>query len=413
MSDTTPVIDFTELSSSVQGENLEQLTRLLGRALGLGTEWTGRGADGGLDLLFSEHLSGSLSKQRRRWVVSCKDKARSGSSVLENDLPSITDKVKQHQADGFLLVTTTTVGTAAKALIDSLDASRGGPIYTLVWDAAELTSMLLVKSNENLLEQFFPKSYERLVRVHTMDQALSILRKELPADLFHTIYQMVSSTSTRTLDGESVWPYDHEVAAILGKIARLLLQEQDLDAAVDAAQTVGFDAIRALAVKLSELDSGIQHDFLAALVNSSFEPDLRFNAFQLLIDEHEVSPNEQIHLASSLEGRYLSAIYGMEIQAFVTRTFYSYQPDMKFTKQLEQICDTFDVDTVHIDFMSVEPSHTEAITFKGGVTLELTLGDEIGRVFEAAFPGSFTGYFDISGFFMESAVIDTSSVTTS
>jgi hypothetical protein len=131
-----PLIDFTELVSAVPGEGLQGLTRQLGQRKGLSPVWCGRGPDGGRDLTFTEILSGSLSKEKTTWLVSCKDKAKSGDSVGEKDLPppGIKDKLAQHKANGFLLVTTTTVSSSAKALLDSFDKSNGGDYHILVWD---------------------------------------------------------------------------------------------------------------------------------------------------------------------------------------------------------------------------------------------------------------------------------------
>ena len=160
------IIDFKELVSLVKGEGLEQLIRLLGKRMGLQPTWTGPGADHGN----FEDISGTISNHKIRWLVSCKDKSKSGKSVNESDLPSpgILDKVKQHKADGFLLITTTTVGTAAKELIDKQDKSNNGEIYTKVWDVAELSAMLLEEPNHDLLLQYLPESYKRVKEIEEL-----------------------------------------------------------------------------------------------------------------------------------------------------------------------------------------------------------------------------------------------------
>jgi len=101
MSKPQPLVDFKELVSAVPGEGLEELVRQLGRRKGLSPAWSGRGSDSGRDLLFSEILSGPLSNEKVTWLVSCKDKAKSGESVNERDLPSpgIKDKLAQHKAN--------------------------------------------------------------------------------------------------------------------------------------------------------------------------------------------------------------------------------------------------------------------------------------------------------------------------
>jgi Restriction endonuclease len=106
------------------------LVRQIGRKRDLSQSASGGGADGGRDLFLTETLVGKVSTQKLKWLVSCKDKAASGEAVSEADLPAKIDKLGQHHADGFLLVTTTIPGTASKELLDKLDKSNGGEIYT-------------------------------------------------------------------------------------------------------------------------------------------------------------------------------------------------------------------------------------------------------------------------------------------
>ena len=123
MKKTTEIIDFKELESAVPGEGLQGMVRRLARKLGLQPIWSGRGPDGARDLLLTENLKGPLTGEIIKWVVSCKDFSESGKSVQESDLPQpgILDKLKQHGANGFLLVTTTVPSSAAKNLLDKLD----------------------------------------------------------------------------------------------------------------------------------------------------------------------------------------------------------------------------------------------------------------------------------------------------
>lgn len=161
MSISSQDINFTELASSVRGEGLEGLTRLLGLRLGLEPDWTGRGPDGGRDLIFTQTISSPL-KVSIRWLVSCKDYASSGKSVPETDLPpSFDGKLIQHQAQGFLLVTTTIPGTNTKSILDQIALNR--KYFTDVWDEHRLREMLIQPKNEDLLKLYLPRSYERII----------------------------------------------------------------------------------------------------------------------------------------------------------------------------------------------------------------------------------------------------------
>lgn len=152
-------IDFAELIGAVEGEGLEQLARLLGEELGLHPEPSGRGADGGCDLIFTSRSDNPL-RIHVRWLVNCKDLARSGRSVNEADIPSPEAKMRQHKARGYLVVTTTTISTGAKAMLDGLSLS--GEWFADVWDNARLTQWLLKPGNDALLRQFFPNSHSAL-----------------------------------------------------------------------------------------------------------------------------------------------------------------------------------------------------------------------------------------------------------
>ncbi|WP_454648444.1 restriction endonuclease [Bradyrhizobium liaoningense] len=132
------ILDFHELSSKPVGETLEGLVRLIGERLGVTVAWTGRGADQGRDLIFVEAQSGRIGSTPVRWLVNCKDNSKTNHAVTEQDIGSIIDKVRQHNCDAFLLVTTTTVGTALKAKLDALASSPQDRIQTKVWDRFEL-----------------------------------------------------------------------------------------------------------------------------------------------------------------------------------------------------------------------------------------------------------------------------------
>src|SRR5207245_2188963 len=136
-------LDFSKLSSDPAGEAFEGLVRLIGERQGLVVQWTGRGADRGRDMIFTETQAGPLKTRPVRWLVSCKDNSRSSRAVTEKDVGSILGKVRQHKCDGFLLATTTTASTGLKEALDQHDISSGGSIQTKVWDRFEITRFLL------------------------------------------------------------------------------------------------------------------------------------------------------------------------------------------------------------------------------------------------------------------------------
>ena len=83
--------------------------------------------------------------------------------LCKRSIPSPETKLRQHQARGYLVVTTTTISTGAKAMLDGLSLS--GEWFTDVWDNSRLTQWLLRPGNDALLRQFFPNSHTS-IRAH-------------------------------------------------------------------------------------------------------------------------------------------------------------------------------------------------------------------------------------------------------
>lgn len=157
------MLDFHELASD--GEDLEQLVRELALALGYRARWSGRGADGGRDLVLEEAGDVLLGAKTRNWVVSCKHMAHAkdgaGRSVNGEDVGSvggIVDAVAQHDAAGFLLVCSTQPSSALVSRLESIERTKG--VHTHVWDGVELERMLTTPRGWAVAQRFFPVSAE-------------------------------------------------------------------------------------------------------------------------------------------------------------------------------------------------------------------------------------------------------------
>lgn len=85
-------LDFTELDKKTPGEALEALVRLIGERLGMLVEWSGRGADGGRDLIFHETQEGPLKSRSIKWLVNCKDKSDSNALSAKRTLEASSTK---------------------------------------------------------------------------------------------------------------------------------------------------------------------------------------------------------------------------------------------------------------------------------------------------------------------------------
>jgi hypothetical protein len=78
------MLDFKELPQD--GEAFEQLIRELLFSYGMTVEWSGRGPDGGRDLICRESLKSLIAPTNRTWLVQCKHFAHANFSVGVDDL---------------------------------------------------------------------------------------------------------------------------------------------------------------------------------------------------------------------------------------------------------------------------------------------------------------------------------------
>jgi len=405
------IIDFNELISPVPGEGLEQLTRQIGRKMGLSPSWSGRGADGGRDLIFTEILAGLMAKEKITWLVSCKDKAKSGKSVSEKDLPStgIMDKLIQHKAQGFLLVTTTTVSTGAKALLDSLDKNNGGDIYTLVWDSSELTAILLDPTYKDLLKQFLPQSYRRLMGLNSLEGALLSFQDEIPEEVMSEVLRLVKPYGEMSLKGSKLWPYDVASADVIDDIVSELLNQKNPEDAVLSTENIEFDAFMVFIEKLHTHYPEECREYLFATATKHKDPDVQFNAVQFIFDNYEISARERIELSTHLDENALEEVYSSEIIAFIEGELFHNTPQYSLYDDLDQLSSATRIDLIDISQLVIKPEDNHRIGFSGTMLISVTLeysGEQAGNL---DFPGYFEGYFDENGIYLESATVDTSS----
>lgn len=95
------MLDFKELG--VSGDDFEILVRELLYNKGLEVYWSGKGADGGKDLLCIEKPLSNFKSVEKRWVVQCKHNANKGRAVSPGDLEDIVGVCDEHNAQGYIL----------------------------------------------------------------------------------------------------------------------------------------------------------------------------------------------------------------------------------------------------------------------------------------------------------------------
>jgi hypothetical protein len=150
------MLDFQELSAD--GQDLELLVRELLFVSGLRCYWSGKGPDGGRDLLAIEESPSVIAASSRRWLVQCKHNARSGNSVGINDLDGIVDSCTHHNAEGYLLVCTTQPSSGVVNRLEAITANPNQKLLATYWDAVRLEQLLSTPRHWRLAQRFFPIS---------------------------------------------------------------------------------------------------------------------------------------------------------------------------------------------------------------------------------------------------------------
>ncbi|WP_368904888.1 restriction endonuclease [Bacillus wiedmannii] len=148
------MLDFKELSKD--GTDLERLAREIFVREGYETHWTGKGTDGGRDLIIKEKVSGPLSKFERTWLVQCKHKAHSGDSVGKAEANSLITDCKRVGATGYLMICTTSLTSGLIQAYTELEERED--IVIKYWDEVRIEDRLFKPCNFSLINQFFPQS---------------------------------------------------------------------------------------------------------------------------------------------------------------------------------------------------------------------------------------------------------------
>ncbi len=117
-----------------------------------------RGADGGVDLIVREKRTGVGGQTTVDWLVSCKHKAHSGSSVKPTDDANIHDRVEANDCNGFIGFYSTLPSAGLGGNLDGLKQK----IEVQVFDYEKIESMLLHSAKGlKIAERYFPISLEK------------------------------------------------------------------------------------------------------------------------------------------------------------------------------------------------------------------------------------------------------------
>lgn len=150
------MIDFSELPDD--GQQFELLIRELLFRKGFSVYWSGKGADGGRDLICIERRGSFFLPDEKRWLIQCKHNAHSRKSVGIGDLDNIVDSCQHHQCHGYLLACTTHPSSGVVQRLESITNNPQTSIVATYWDAVKIEHVLSTPTNWPLAQKFFPIS---------------------------------------------------------------------------------------------------------------------------------------------------------------------------------------------------------------------------------------------------------------
>ena len=155
------ILDFKEIPMAHKGggeqDKFELFSRDFFQNIGYRiSSAPGRGADGGKDLILTEVRKGIASNTEVRWLVSCKHKAHSGSSVSKTDEPEISDSLKAHNCTGFIGFYST---LPSSGLVDKVEGMA--EIEHQFFDSSKIEQALLTNPKcLELAKRYFPESFK-------------------------------------------------------------------------------------------------------------------------------------------------------------------------------------------------------------------------------------------------------------
>jgi hypothetical protein len=150
------MLNFQELPPD--GQDFELLVREIMFREGFHVEWSGRGADGGRDLVCTESRRTILGTTSTRWLVQCKHFAHSGKSVGIGDLDDIVSSAAQHKCSGYLLACSTVPSSGVVQRLEAISANQELRLTTNFWDAVQIERMLATPLMWRIAQRFFPKT---------------------------------------------------------------------------------------------------------------------------------------------------------------------------------------------------------------------------------------------------------------
>ncbi|MDO7853189.1 restriction endonuclease [Hymenobacter convexus] len=150
------MLDFKELPKD--GDAFELLIRELLLVKGFHVHWSGKGPDGGRDMICYEDRPSEFQADRKTWLIQCKHNAHGGGSVGVGDLDDIISSCGQHGADAYLLVCSTVPSSGVVNRLEGITNNPTVRITAAYWDATIIEQKLSTPILWRVAQLFFPVS---------------------------------------------------------------------------------------------------------------------------------------------------------------------------------------------------------------------------------------------------------------
>jgi hypothetical protein len=116
----------------------------------------GRGPDQGKDMIASRTLVDDMSLQtKERYLVECKNLAESGKSVKESDLGNFEGRMEVHDANRYLLATSTILSETVKNQLSAVNESDRKAVKCTFWVGKDMDELIM--DDENISRKYFSK----------------------------------------------------------------------------------------------------------------------------------------------------------------------------------------------------------------------------------------------------------------
>ncbi len=148
-------LTFDEIENGYEFENLVE--SYLRNLPDTEVEKSGKGSDGGLDILLKIRVTDSITDFTRKWVVQCKfHKGTVGKSTISDvNIPTL---IHEHKADGYLLVCRRDINSRLSDSFRNLRENCKFKYNYEIWTGSQLKDRIIL--DKKVIQKYFPNYWK-------------------------------------------------------------------------------------------------------------------------------------------------------------------------------------------------------------------------------------------------------------